>query len=116
MQKMLILGAILLCLTGIVAGQDVGLAPCSGAQLAVTDSYMTEHFYLMGLVMTPEMMAALSPAAFEEHGDLILNDSSSDTLSEYGKALFAWRKSFWEAHPICDDSIRHRYGDGRVGY
>ena len=103
MQKMLILGAILLCLTGIVAGQDVGLAPCSGAQLAVTDSYMTEHFYLMGLVMTPEMMAALSPAAFEELGDLILNDSSSETLNEYGEALFAWRKSFWEAHPICDE-------------
>ena len=103
MRKLLLLGAILLGLATVVGGQDVGLPPCNGAQLAVTDSYMTDHFDLMGFAMTPEMVAALSPAAFEELGDLIQNESTSETLSEYGEVLFTWRESFWEAHPICDD-------------
>ena len=103
MRKLLILSAILLGLTGIASGQEGGLPPCSQAQLAVTDSYMTDHFDLMGAVMTREMVATLSPTALEELGHLIQNEATSETLSEYGAVLFAWRESFWEAHPICDD-------------
>ncbi len=103
MRRILMLAMILLALTGIAGGQAVKLPPCSAAQLAVTDSYMTDHFELMGYIMTPEMVGALSPSALEDLGDLIQNESSGETLSEYGAALFTWRESFWEAHPICDD-------------
>ena len=70
MNRVLILLAILLSLTGAASGQAGNLPPCSAAQLAVTGSYMTDHFDLMGQVMTREMVATLSPAANEELGDL----------------------------------------------
>lgn len=101
MRKLLIIGAILIALAGIAGGQAVELPPCSGAQIAVTNSYMTDHFDLMGYVLTPEMVGALSPGVLEEHGDLIQNESSSEMLITYGDALIAWRGSFWEKHPIC---------------
>lgn len=103
MRKLLILSTALLILAGVVQGQEAGLPPCNAAQLAVTDSYITDHFDLMGIVMTPEMVGALSPSALEDLGDLIQNESSSETLSKYGETLIAWRESFWEAHPICDE-------------
>jgi len=103
MRKLLILSMMLLSLAVIVQSQDVGLPSCNAAQFAATDSYITDHFDLMGFVMTQEMVAALSPTAHEELGDLIQNETSSETLSEYGDVLVAWRKSFWEAHPICDE-------------
>ena len=103
MRKLLIIGAILLALTGIAGGQAVELPSCSAAQIAVTDSYMTDHFDLMGYILTPEMVGALSPSSLNDLGDLIDNESSSETLSEYGKVLIAWRESFWEAHPVCAD-------------
>ena len=101
MRKLLILCAILLILSGMASGQEVGLPPCAEAQLAVTDSYHTDHFDLMGAVMTREMIASLSPTVHDELGDLIQNEASSETLNGYGDVLFAWRKSFWQAHPIC---------------
>ncbi len=103
MRKLLILMAMLVGLTGVAQGQEANLASCSAAQLAVTDSYMTDHFELMGHVMTREMVATLSPVVLEDLGDLIQNEASSETLSEYGPVLFDWRESFWEAHPICDE-------------
>ena len=103
MRKLLMLCTILLMLSGIASGQEAGLPPCTEAQLAVTASYHTDHFDLMGAVMTREMVATLSPTAHEELGDLIQNEASSETLNEYGHLLFAWRQSFWEAHPICEE-------------
>ena len=102
MRKLLMLSALLLFLGGIVSGQEGGLAPCTDDQRAVTDSYMTDHFELMGAVMTREMVATLSPAALEDLGDLIQNEASIETLDEYGPVLFAWRDAFWGTHPICD--------------
>ena len=103
MRKLLMLSALLLFLGAIASGQEGGLAPCTHEQRAVTDSYMTDHFELMGAVMTREMVATLSPAALEDLGDLIQNEASSETLDEYGPVLFDWRDAFWGAHPICDE-------------
>lgn len=103
MRNLVIISVILLSVAGVSLAQEVGLPSCNAAQLAVTDSYMADHFDLMGVVMTPEMVGALSPSALEDLGDLIQNESSSETLSKYGEALIAWRDSFWESHPICDD-------------
>ena len=103
MRKLLIVSVILLSVAGVNLAQEVGLPSCNAAQLAATDSYMTDHFDLMGIVMTPEMVGALSPSALEDLGDLIQNESSSETLSKYGEALIAWRESFWVSHPICDE-------------
>ncbi|MCY3780369.1 MAG: hypothetical protein OXG78_08690 [Chloroflexi bacterium] len=103
MRKLLILSAMLLSLAGSVHSQEAGLPPCSAEQLAATDSYMTDHFDLMGAAMTPEMVAALSSEVYEDLGELITNETSSETLRDYGETLFAWRESFWEAHPICDE-------------
>lgn len=103
MRNLMIISVMLLSVVGVNLAQDAGLPPCNAAQLAETDSYMADHFDLMGHVMTPEMIGALSPSALEELGDLIQNESSSQTLSEYGEALIAWRESFWESHPICDE-------------
>lgn len=101
MRKLLMICAILLTLSGMASGQEAGLPPCTEEQRAVTASYHTDHFDLMGAVMTNEMIATLSPTAHEELGDLIQNEASSETLSSYGQVLFDWRESFWEAHPIC---------------
>ena len=103
MRNLLIISVILLSVVGVNLAQDVGLPSCNAAQLALTDSYMTDHFDLMGYVMTPEMVGALSPSTLEDHGDLIHDEGSSKMLSEYGEVLFAWRESFWESHPICAD-------------
>ena len=94
---------MLASLAGPVHGQEAGLAPCSAAQFAATDSYMTDHIELMSAAMTPEMVATLSPKAYEDLGELITNETSSETLREYSDVLFDWRESFWQAHPICDE-------------
>ena len=103
MRKLLILGLILLVLSGVAGGQEGGLPSCSAAQIAVTDSYTFDHFDLMGAVMTPEMITALSPDVYEDLADLIENDASSQTLLNYADVLFPWRESFWASHPICDE-------------
>ena len=103
MRKILLLGMMLLCLAGIIQGQDVGLPSCNATQLAATDAYMIEIYELMGAAMTPEMVAALSPDVYDELADLVANESSGETLSDYGEVLFAWRESFWLSHPICDE-------------
>ena len=103
MRNLMIISVMLLSVAGVNLAQDGGLPSCNAAQLAVTDSYMADHFDLMGFVMTPEMVGALSPSALEDLGDLIHDESSSKMLSEYGDVLFAWRESFWETHPICDE-------------
>ena len=102
MRNVLIL-SVLLSLAGIIQGQDIGLPSCNAAQLAATDGYTIEVYELMGAAMTPAMVAALSPEVYDELGELIMNEASSETLSEYGDVLFAWRDTFWESHPICDE-------------
>ena len=103
MRKLLILVLLLVTLAGVIHGQEQGLPSCNAAQLARTDSYMADHFDLMGYVMTPEMVGALSPSALEDLGDLIHDESSSKMLSEYGDVLITWREAFWESQPICDE-------------
>jgi len=103
MRKLLILVLLLVTLAGVIHGQEQGLPACNAAQLALTDSYMADHFDLMGYVMTPEMVGALSPSALEDLGDLIHDESSSKMLSEYGDVLITWREAFWDSHPICDE-------------
>ena len=103
MRQLIILALLPFTLAGVTSGQEAGLPSCNAAQLGATDEYMIEIYELMGLALTPEMVAALSRAVYAEFGDLVTNETSSQTLSAYGEALFAWRKSFWEAHPICDE-------------
>ena len=103
MRNLLILTMMLFSLAFVVQSQDVGLPACSAAQLAATDGYIVEAYELMGAVMTPEMVAALSPEVYDELGELVAKETSSETLSEYGEVLFAWRETFWESHPICDE-------------
>ena len=103
MRKLLVLSLLVLSLNFIVQSQDVGLPACNAAQLAATDGYIIEAYELMGAVMTPEMVAALSPEVYDELGELVAKEHSSETLSDYGEVLFAWRQTFWESHPICDE-------------
>ena len=66
MRQFLILALLPFTLAGVTSGQEAGLPSCNAAQLAATDEYMIEIYELMGVALTPEMVAALSRAVYDE--------------------------------------------------
>lgn len=105
MRKLLIIFTMLASFAGFVRGQEAGLPPCSGAQLSAIDSFPPDHYALMGVVMTKDVVATLSPETFADLGEAVTKENSQELLVEYGEALVAWRASFWAEFPICAEAI-----------
>jgi len=85
MRKLLILGALLLCLAPVIWSHDVGLPNCSEAQLRETVDLFPDYYKLI------EAGAGLEVTA--------------ESLAEYSEALIAWRDQIWERIPLCEEAF-----------